>query len=29
MSNTMFCNYYPMDDIACITKTDGIKCIYD
>ncbi|CAK73252.1 unnamed protein product (macronuclear) [Paramecium tetraurelia] len=26
MGSTMFCNYYPMDAKACISKTDGIMC---
>ncbi|CAD8057952.1 unnamed protein product [Paramecium primaurelia] len=26
LGSTMFCNYYPMDAKACISKTDGIMC---
>ncbi|CAD8060074.1 unnamed protein product [Paramecium primaurelia] len=29
LSSTMFCNYYPMDAKACISKTDGIQCYFN
>ncbi|KAM3137123.1 hypothetical protein pb186bvf_010851 [Paramecium bursaria] len=28
-ANSMFCNYYPLDPYACISKTDGIACQFD
>lgn len=26
-ANSMFCNYFPLDPIACVKKTENVKCI--
>ncbi|CAK82294.1 unnamed protein product (macronuclear) [Paramecium tetraurelia] len=29
LTHQMFCNYFPLDSIACVSKTQGIKCYYN
>ncbi|CAD8146796.1 unnamed protein product [Paramecium pentaurelia] len=29
LTHQMFCNYYPLDSIACVSQTIGIKCYYN